>query len=166
MDSPWQQTSAAPFRVLEGLLAQREERWVLQPRAERTGWSCRSHGTQRRAAGHLAQPWTHSPARQEDGESVRRCSREKSHLDRKGGRFGGLRPSTFKGLGQGGGSTQLWSTDWPVSGLFPDSTLLHATVFISPCPAPKVHQPICSPAQGFPCRWPHRSSLSPSWVAR
>jgi len=72
-DLPWQQPSAALFWMLEGLPLQRRERGVLRPRVGRTGWSCLSHGTQCGAARHLAQPWTHSPVRKEDGKSVRRC---------------------------------------------------------------------------------------------
>lgn len=53
---------------------------------------------------------------------------ETSDLGRKRGRFGGLRPSSVRGLGQGGGSKQLL-----VSGLFPETT---------PCPTQQFSSPL------------------------
>lgn len=82
------------------------------------------------------------------GEHKKVLKGETSHLGRKGGRFGGLRTSTFKGSGQGGSSTQLWSTGWPVSGLFPNST-----------PCSSFHLPL-SCSQGAPAHLLTSTGLS------
>lgn len=68
------------------------------------------------------------------GEHEKVLKGETSSLGRKGGRCWRLRPSSVKGLGQGGGSKQLWSTVWcQVCSLTPLSPLCNGFHLLLPC---------------------------------
>lgn len=112
-DLPWQQqSSAASFRVLEGLPARRRER------GGRTGWSRLSHGTHTQQRGSSLSPGQRALQHRRGAERERGLKGERAVWAEKGGVLG-LRPSRAEVSGRGGGSKQLWSPGCSLTPLLP-----------------------------------------------